>query len=119
MARGALDVAVSRFNAGRGKMDWKGDMELEAFKESLGEDAPQESHSRALAALWHEAKGDWDKAHHLAQSQDDAVGAWVHAYLHRVEGDNRNAAHWYRRAGKPQSSAPLNEEWDEIATALL
>lgn len=94
-------------------------MDLEAFKATLVGDAPHESHGRALAALWHQAKGDWDKAHQLAQSQDDAVGAWVHAYLHRVEGDNKNAAHWYRRAGKSESSAPLSEEWDEIASALL
>jgi hypothetical protein len=100
-------------------MDWKGDMELEAFKASLDGDAPRESLGPALAALWYEAKGDWDRAHKLAQSRDDEVGAWVHAYLHRVEGDARNAALWYRRAGKPESSASLSEEWDEIASALL
>ena len=54
-----------------------------------------------------------------AAAQRDEIGAWVHAYLHRVEGDNANAGHWYRRAGKPHSSAPLNEEWDEIVSALL
>ncbi len=47
------------------------------------------------------------------------MGAWVHAYLHRVEGDHANAGHWYRRAEKPQSTAPLTQEWDEIADALL
>jgi len=55
----------------------------------------------------------------MAQSQDDGIGAWVHAFLHRVEGDSSNAAYWYRRAGKPISSAPLNEEWEEIVSALL
>ncbi len=94
-------------------------MDLASFQRSLDRDAPPADLERALAALWHEAKGDWDKAHHLAQAQDDAEGDWVHAYLHRVEGDLSNAEHWYRRAGKPPSSAPLKQEWDEIAGALL
>ena len=94
-------------------------MDLPSFKQSLDQDAPPEDLGGALAALWHEAKGDWDQAHRLAQSQKDADGAWVHAYLHRVEGDLSNAGFWYRKAGRPDSSAPLEEEWREIATALL
>ncbi len=94
-------------------------MDQGAFKASLDRDAPPEGLGRALQALWHQARGDWDKAHRLVQAQRDEIGAWVHAYLHRVEGDNANAGHWYRRAGKPHSSAPLNEEWDEIVSALL
>ncbi len=94
-------------------------MDLASFKQSLDRDAPPAGLERALAALWREAKGDWDAAHRLAQGQDDADGAWVHAYLHRVEGDLPNAGYWYRRAGKPPSSAPLKREWDEIAGALL
>ncbi len=94
-------------------------MDLSTFKQSLDQGAPPEDLGQALAALWHEAKGDWDQAHRLAQSQKDADGAWVHAYLHRVEGDRSNAEHWYRRAEKPQSSAPLPREWDQIADALL
>jgi hypothetical protein len=94
-------------------------MDFDSFKASLAKDRPPKGLSACLAALWHDAKGDWDKAHKLAQSQEDATGAWVHAYLHRVEGDERNAGHWYGRAGKPHSKAPLAEEWREIATALL
>ncbi len=94
-------------------------MDLGSFKASLTGDAPPEGSDRALQALWHEAKGDWAKAHRLAQGQRDDVGAWVHAYLHRVEGDDSNAGYWYRRAGKPQSSAPLDEEWEAIVSALL
>ncbi len=94
-------------------------MDLASFKRSLDRDAPPAGLGRALSALWHEAKGDWDQAHRLAQAQKDAVGAWVHAYLHRVEGDHGNADHWYRRAGKPPSTAPLSREWDAIAGALL
>ena len=94
-------------------------MEFRVFKASIKHDSPPEGIGRALQALWHQAKGDWHEAHRLAQAQDDKSGAWVHAYLHRVEGDNANAGGWYSRAGKPASSTPLNEEWEEIVSALL
>ncbi len=94
-------------------------MDLKNFKESLDQNTPPEDLGRALQALWHQAKGEWDTAHRLAQSQDDGIGAWVHAFLHRVEGDISNSAYWYLRAGKPISSTPLNEEWEEIVSALL
>jgi hypothetical protein len=93
-------------------------MDFTEFKQSLDRTAPPAVAGLALQALWQEAKGDWDAAHKLAQEQDDADGAWVHAYLHRVEGDERNAGGWYTRAGKPHSKAPLSEEWEEIARAL-
>ena len=94
-------------------------MDLQSFRASLDDDAPPKGVAVALEALWYEAKGDWHLAHRLAQSQNDAMGAWVHAYVHRREGDDANAGHWYRRAGKPASKAPLQAEWDEIAAALL
>jgi hypothetical protein len=94
-------------------------MDVEAFRASLAEDGPPAGLGRALEALWHEARGDWDKAHELAQGEEGPAGAWVHAYLHRVEGDQGNAGYWYRRAGKPACQAPLAEEWAEIAAALL
>ncbi len=94
-------------------------MDLKAFGASLDRDAPPAGLSRALEALWREAKGDWHQAHRLAQQQRDQTGAWVHAYLHRVEGDTGNAGYWYRRAGKPRSSAPLKREWEAIVSALL
>jgi hypothetical protein len=94
-------------------------MTLPAFAESLSGDRPPPGIGPALEALWREAKGDWDAAHALAQSQDDATGAWVHAFLHRVEGDLANAGYWYRRAGQPVCAAPLREEWSAIAEALL
>ena len=94
-------------------------MNLKTFEATLEDAAPPPGLSAALAALWHERRGDWDEAHRQAQSQDDAEGAWVHAYLHRVEGDHGNAAYWYRRAGRALCSAPLEEEWAEIVDALL
>jgi hypothetical protein len=89
------------------------------FQASLKASEPPAGVDSALQALWHAAKGDWDRAHELAQAQDDADGAWVHAYLHRVEGDQSNAGYWYRRARKAHSTAPLADEWQEIAKALL
>ena len=94
-------------------------MTLQAFKASLRDDQPPAAIGPALQALWHEARGDWQAAHALAQGEDDATGAWVHAYLHRVEGDLANAGYWYRRAGRPLCEAPLREEWSAIAQALL
>ncbi len=94
-------------------------MDLKAFKNSVRQDLPPPGLSLALQALWQQARGDWDQAHKLAQAQTDRNGAWAHAFLHRVEGDKNNADHWYRRAGRPHSSAPLSQEWDDIATELL
>ncbi|HEV2301736.1 MAG TPA: hypothetical protein VGR91_09230 [Stellaceae bacterium] len=94
-------------------------MDFAAFKSSLTQDMPPAGLGSAAAALWWQAKGDWPKAHRCAQQQADPTGAWVHAYLHRVEGDMSNAGGWYGRAGKPVSSMPLKEEWETIARALL
>ncbi len=94
-------------------------MDLTAFEGSLEGAAPPTGLSKPLQALWQEAKGAWDEAHNLAQADKGPAGAWVHAYLHRVEGDLRNAGYWYRRAGRPASEQALREEWRAIATALL
>jgi hypothetical protein len=75
--------------------------------------------SLELQSLWHDAKGDWEKAHTLVQDLDSKDAAWVHAYLHRKEGDISNAGYWYRRASKPVFTGTLEQEWEEIVTALL
>mgnify|MGYP001125492665 CR=1 FL=1 len=62
--------------------------------------------------------GDWDRAHRIVQEINTPEAAWIHAYLHRVEGDLGNAAYWYRRAGRPECTSPLEEEWQEIFGAL-
>jgi hypothetical protein len=72
-----------------------------------------------LRALWHDARGDWDAAHRLAQDVDDDAGAWVHAYLHRKEGDAGNAAYWYDRAHQPVATDALDSEWERLARWLL
>ena len=77
------------------------------------------SQGAAIEALWWAARDDWTHAHEAAQSDDGAPAAWVHAYLHRVEGDTANANYWYRRAGRPLQSGDLHSEWETIVTELL
>ena len=94
-------------------------MDIELFKTSVQEETPPDEFGVALQALWWDAKGDWHRAHKLAQSQKDEDGSWVHAYLHRVEGDESNADYWYRRAARDHSTAALDVEWREITVELL
>ena len=94
-------------------------MTLEEFKKTLAAASPPASMKPVLVALWHDGHGDWDKAHEVAQDVPDPDGAWVHAYLHRKEGDASNAAYWYRRAGKPVARESLADEWEAIVTAFL
>jgi hypothetical protein len=88
------------------------------FKASLAAAAPAPELAPPLAAMWWAAKGDWDAAHKIVQDEDTADAAWVHAYLHRVEGDLGNADYWYRRASKPQAKDSLEAEWERIVSAL-
>lgn len=76
--------------------------------------------STTLRALWFAKAGQWDAAHDLCQEIPGSAGSWIHAWLHREEGDFGNAAYWYARAGKPVPSRHLTlaDEWMEIATAL-
>ena len=94
-------------------------IDLMSFKASLDRNAPPNGLGQALQSLWYQAKGDWKRAQRLARARDDKASVWVHAHLHRVDGDNANAGYWYRRAGKPHSPAPPEEELDEIVAALL
>ena len=94
-------------------------MTLSDFKATLAAPHPPRGLSQALLALWYDGRGDWDNAHETAQNIDSADGAWIHAYLHRKEGDTGNAAYWYRRAGKPVASTSLDDEWTAIVSALL
>jgi hypothetical protein len=89
------------------------------FRASLAGETPAPSLAPPLAALWWAAKGDWDAAHKIVQDEDTREAAWVHAYLHRVEGDLGNAGYWYRRAGKVVATGSLEAEWEAIASALL
>jgi hypothetical protein len=94
-------------------------MDLKAFRTSLADTSPPPELSTALSALWHEAKDDWQRAHNIVQDEADRDSAWVHAYLHRKEGDLGNAGYWYRRARQPVSDQSLRQEWEAIVSALL
>lgn len=94
-------------------------MDLSAFRASLELGSPPGTLNLALRALWLDAKGDWDGAHDAAQADEGGAGDWVHAYLHRKEGDAGNAAYWYRRARKVVCRSSLDEEWAAIAGELL
>jgi hypothetical protein len=89
------------------------------FRASLSGAAPAPDLSAPLAALWWAANRNWDAAHKIVQDEDDANSAWVHAYLHRVEGDLGNAGYWYRRAGQPVATGSLETEWDQIVATLI
>lgn len=94
-------------------------MTPDAFNASLAKATPPAGLSPALTALWWAGKDDWNKAHELVMGEDGAECAWVHAYLHRVEGDLDNARYWYRQAQRPQAKGEVAAEWAAIAAALL
>lgn len=90
-----------------------------SFEEFAGGGEPSASVGPALRALWLDARGDWAGAHELAQEAGGRDGAWVHAYLHRKEGDEGNAGYWYVRAGRPAATGDLRAEWEAIVRELL
>jgi hypothetical protein len=90
----------------------------ESFREMVASRSPPQTLTLPLQALWHDAHGDWNAAHGLAQDAGGEDGAWVHAYLHRKEGDRGNARYWYSRAAKSEFQGTLEEEWEHIARGL-
>ena len=89
-------------------------MNFEQFRNSLTTNFPPKG-GPILIALWHDAKGDWHKAHEIVQDMDTREAAWIHAYLHRKEGDLTNAEYWYRKAGQSLPQGSLEQEWEMIA----
>lgn len=94
-------------------------MTFSEFKQSLTQSTPPTHLSALLKAMWYDAKEDWESAHNLAQEVNNNNGSWVHAYLHRKEGDNGNAAYWYHRANRKMPTYSLKEEWEDISKELL
>jgi hypothetical protein len=92
---------------------------FEVFKESLKDSNPPADLSTLLKAMWFDGKGDWHLAHQLAQDVNTKDGSWIHAYLHRKEGDLGNAGYWYSRAGRTMPGNSLEAEWESITRALL
>jgi hypothetical protein len=93
-------------------------MNAEQFRGSLGAQSPPPGLPATLEALWWDAKGDWAKAHGLVDELETPDGMAVHAYLHRKEGADSNAAYWYQRAGKQYYRPSLESEWNALVDAL-
>jgi hypothetical protein len=94
-------------------------MTLQEFKNSLNNASPAKELSDLLQAMWYDGKGDWEASHNIAQEIHSKEGSWIHAYLHRKEGDSGNAAYWYTKAGKKFPAIGLKEEWDELSHYFL
>ena len=94
-------------------------MNFDFLKKSLEEVISPSGTSVYIEAMWYDAKGNWSKAHELIQDITDKNAAWIHAYLHRKEGDTWNADYWYTKAGKKRPLLSLEEEWEQIVTQLL
>lgn len=126
-AAGVSYIAIARVETGdrRGDVHEQGPtpgvrpMTPEAFAATLNLPEPPPGLSLALQALWWDARGDWERAHACAQEDEGRDGSWVHALLHRREGDLANAGYWYRRAGQPVARGPLEAEHAAILSALL
>jgi hypothetical protein len=92
---------------------------FEVFKDSIAQPDPPAGLAPLLEALWHDGRGNWKRAHEIAQEIESPDAAWVHAYLHRKEGDLSNASYWYRRAGRQVATDSLDAEWEALVGALL
>lgn len=94
-------------------------MKLESFVESLKEAQPPSNLPPLLKALWYDGKEDWANAHQIVETRSDAESNRIHAYLHRKEGDQWNAAYWYNRAGATMPEYSLEEEWEQLVRTYL
>ena len=94
-------------------------MKFEDFQQSLSSAQPPAELSGYLKALWYAGKDDWENSHNVAQDIHDKNGSWIHAYLHRWEGDTFNANYWYNKAGRRMPGYPLKQEWEEIVREML
>ncbi len=94
---------------------------LDLARSAASDTSPPAGLSDVARALWFAKAGQWDAAHDLCQNIPGDAGAWIHAYLHREEGDASNAAYWYARAGKPMPAPTVStaDEWTAIATGLI
>src|ERR1700761_4439755 len=94
-------------------------MNLAQFKATLADARPPTGITGSLTALWYAGKGDWEQAHTIAQDIPTREGSWVHAFLHRQEGDEWNANYWYNRAGQSNPGGSLEKEWEAMVGVLL
>jgi hypothetical protein len=89
------------------------------FQSSLQQSEPPQKLSDLLKAMWYDGKENWSASHDIAQEIHSTDGSWIHAYLHRKEGDLSNASYWYSKAGKPVPRVSLKEEWEQLVKEFL
>lgn len=94
-------------------------MTFEQFTASLSGNLPPEHLTPYLKAMWHDGKHNWSKAHEIVQDMENTTASWIHAYLHRKEGDVSNAGYWYRKAKKAMPACSIEKEWEDIVRANL
>ena len=94
-------------------------MTYDEFISSLSTQQPPAHISSVLKALWYDGKDDWESSHNVAQDIHDKDGSWIHAYLHRKEGDISNARYWYSMAGKKETTMSLKEEWELLVKHFI
>jgi len=94
-------------------------MTYEEFRASISQSDPPKGLTKVQQALWEDGRGNWERAHELVQDDASTEAEWVHAYLHRKEGDLSNASYWYRRCGRPVCTDALEKEWERIVRAVL
>ena len=94
-------------------------MTFDQFKQSLSKSSPPSDISKYLESLWYDAKGNWEQSHTIIQDINDNTASWIHAYLHRKEGDIWNADYWYNRAGKTRPAITLEAEWEDIVKQMI
>ena len=100
-------------------LDHPMDSSLDNFILSLDSGVPPPFATPTLRTVWHGLRGDWESAHDLAGGHDDPDFAWVHAWLHRIEGDPVNAEYWYQRAGRAPRTDATRDEGLDIARELI
>jgi hypothetical protein len=94
-------------------------MTLQEFKKTLADSNPPTGLNSLLQAMWYDGKGNWEMAHNIAQEVHSKEGSWIHAYLHRKEGDDGNASYWYHKAGEKFPTVALEKEWEELIERFL
>lgn len=93
--------------------------DFNGFMGTLKRACPDENWPETLRAMWFDARGNWEASHTVAQDIHNDIGSWIHAYLHRKEGDDFNAGYWYGRARKPFPTLTLKEEFEQIVNVIL
>lgn len=94
-------------------------LDYNGFLKTLEQEHPSEKWPASLRSLWFDAQGNWEASHNIAQDIHDNTGSWIHAYLHRKEGDDWNAGYWYGKADRPFPKISLGEEFKQLVLFVL